>query len=142
MHPGKSDGMAPHLCLGFLTCEMDNGSRFLGLLGGLLSGIHLIHLVIHAAWIYYDWRLKEKGAAEDEMIGWHHQLNGINVSRPWEIVEDRGAWRAAVHGVAKSQTRLSAWTITLGQSGEWNEQTHNPGPRGAHSPVGRETLKE
>ena len=42
------------------------------------------------------------------MIGWHHQLNGINVSRPWEIVEDRGAWRAAVHGVAKSQTRLSA----------------------------------
>ena len=28
----------------------------------------------------------------------------LNVSKFWEIVEDRGAWRAAVHGVEKSQT--------------------------------------
>ena len=28
------------------------------------------------------------------------------------IVKDREAWRAAVHGVAKSQTRLSDWTTT------------------------------
>ena len=27
-----------------------------------------------------------------------------NLSKLWEIVEDRGAWHAAVHGVAKSQT--------------------------------------
>ena len=76
------------------------------------------------------------------MVGWHHRFNGINVSRPWEIVEDRGAWRAAVHGVAKSQTRLSDRTISMGQSGEWNEETHNPGPHGARSPAGREPLKE
>ena len=31
----------------------------------------------------------------------------MNLSKLWEIVKDRGAWRAAVHGVAKSQTRLS-----------------------------------
>ena len=31
----------------------------------------------------------------------------MNVSKLWEIVEDRGAWRAAVHGIAKNQTRLS-----------------------------------
>ena len=31
----------------------------------------------------------------------------MNLSKLWEIVEDRGAWRATVHGVAKSQTRLS-----------------------------------
>ena len=30
-----------------------------------------------------------------------------NLSKLQEIVEDRGAWRAAIHGVAKSRTRLS-----------------------------------
>ena len=30
---------------------------------------------------------------------------GMNLSKVWEIVEDRGAWRAAVHGVTKSQTQ-------------------------------------
>ena len=28
----------------------------------------------------------------------------MNLSKLWETVEDRGAWRAAVHGVAKSRT--------------------------------------
>ena len=31
----------------------------------------------------------------------------INLSKLWETVEDRGAWHASVHGVAKSQTLLS-----------------------------------
>jgi len=31
----------------------------------------------------------------------------MNLSKLWEIVEDRGAWHAAVHGIAKSQTQLS-----------------------------------
>ena len=34
----------------------------------------------------------------------------MSVSKPWEIV-DREAWRSTVHGVAKSQTQLSDWTI-------------------------------
>ena len=31
----------------------------------------------------------------------------VNLSEPWELVMDREAWRAAIHGVAKSRTRLS-----------------------------------
>ena len=37
---------------------------------------------------------------EDEMVGWPHQINGH------ELVKNREAWRAAVHGVASSQTQL------------------------------------
>ena len=36
----------------------------------------------------------------------------MNLSKLREIVKDREAWRAVVHGVAKSQTQLSDWTTT------------------------------
>ena len=44
---------------------------------------------------------------EEEMVGWHHRLNGREFEQTLEIVKDREAWHAAEHRVTKSQTRLN-----------------------------------
>ena len=61
-----------------------------------------------------NWRREEKGTPEDEMVGWHHRLNGHGFG--WTLgVGDRQGGLACMawhHGVAKSRTQLSDWKTT------------------------------
>ena len=51
---------------------------------------------------------KRRRGQENEMAGWHHRLDGdMSLSELRELVMDREAWRAVIHGVGKSRTRLS-----------------------------------
>ena len=79
-----------------------------------------------------DWG-QEKGMTEDEMVGWHLRLNG----HEFELVIDKEAWRAAVHGVAKSWTRLNHWTELnwtepLPQDYTVSHKDLNPTPSNSH----------
>ena len=56
-----------------------------------------------------DWR-QEKGTTEDDMVGGITYMVNLGFSSLWELVMDREAWHAAVHGITKSRTRLSDWT--------------------------------
>ena len=60
-----------------------------------------------------DWGQEERWVAEDEMVRWHHWLNGHESEQTLGIMKDREAWHAAVHGVTKSRTWLSNWRKTM-----------------------------
>ena len=52
-------------------------------------------------------RIESQKRREQQRMRWLYSITdrmGVNMSTLWEIVEDRGSWHAAAHGVSKSQT--------------------------------------
>jgi len=60
-------------------------------------------------------KIEGKRRSGQQRMGWLNSITDsmdMNLSRFWEIMEDRGAWCAAVHEVTKNQTWHSDWTTT------------------------------
>ena len=79
-----------------------------------------------------DWGQEEKGTTEDEMAGWHQRLDGHDLGELRELVMDREAWCPAIHGVAKSRTRLSDWSDLI-----WHFVLYTVGSQRRQCPHGR-----
>ena len=57
-----------------------------------------------------DWRQEEKGTTEDEMVGWHHRLNGHEFEQALGVGDGQGSLGCCSPWGHKESTQLSNWT--------------------------------
>ena len=57
-----------------------------------------------------DWRQEGKRMPGDEIVGWHHWLDGCEFEQAPGVDDCQGSLAAAVYGVTKSWTWMSSWT--------------------------------
>ena len=62
------------------------------------------------SWCWGRLRASGEGGDEGEMVGCITDTMDISLRKLWEIVKDREAWCAAIHGAMRSQIQLSSWT--------------------------------
>ena len=76
------------------------------------------HLMQRADWLEKTLMLRKiegrrrKGQQRMKWLDGITSSMEMSLSKPWEMVKDTKAWRATVHGIAKSQTGLNDWTTT------------------------------
>ena len=74
-----------------------------------------------------DWRREEKGMTEDEMIGWHHRLNGHEFEQALGVGDGQGSLACcSAWGRKESDTEWLDWTELLDGSGVECRGSENP----------------
>ena len=67
-----------------------------------------------------DGRQEEKGMTEDEMVGWHHRLDGCESEQAPGVGDGQGSLACCSPQVTKSQTRLRDWIELSKEGSQWH----------------------
>ena len=67
-----------------------------------------------------DWRQEEKGMTEDEMVGWHHQLNGYEFEQAPGVGDEQGS-QACCSSWGRKESGMTEWL-------NWTEYFLSPNP--------------